>query len=168
MPISQARQNLINQIAKIPYFQDCSEERLLTLVSLGYRRRVEPGEFICLEGDVGNSFSIILAGEVEVILVKQGQVLGKLQIGDFFGEIAVLTGTRRTASVRATCNSQLFVIHRDHLRALLLEHSALAEQIAVTLSERELALVKLGILEKLDDQDAILLVKNRLKTVFGI
>jgi CRP-like cAMP-binding protein len=168
MLISQTRQKLIAQIAKIPYFHDCSEERLLTLVSLGYRRRVESGEFICFEGDVGNSFSIILSGEVEVILVKKQQVLGKLQAGDFFGEIAVLTGTRRTASVRAICNSQLFVIHRDHLRPLLIGHSALAEQIAVKLSERELALVSLGVLEKIDDQNSIMLVKNRIKNVFGI
>jgi CRP-like cAMP-binding protein len=168
MPISQARRNLINQIAKIPYFLDCSEARLLTLVSLGYRRRVEQNEFICYEGDVGNSFSIILTGEVEVILVNKQQVLGKLQAGDFFGEIAVLTGTRRTASVRACCSSQLFVIHRDHLRALLMEHPVLAEQIATKLTERELALINLGVLEKIDDQNSIALVKNRIKTVFGI
>jgi CRP-like cAMP-binding protein len=168
MQTSQARQNLIDQIVKIPYFRDCSEERLLTLVSLGYRRRVEPGEFICFEGDVGNSFSIILSGEVEVILVKKRQILGRLQTGDFFGEIAVLTGTKRTASVRTTCNTQLFVIHRDHLRALLIAHPILAEQIATTLSERELTLIKLGVLEKLDNQSAILLVRSRLKTVFDI
>jgi len=168
MPISQTKRNLMEQIAKIPYFFNCSEARLLTLVCLGYRRQVEVGEFICYEGDVGNSFSIILSGEVEVILVNKQQVLGKLQAGDFFGEIAVLTGTRRTASVRASCNSQLFVIHRDHLRSLLIEHPVLAEQIATKLTERELALINLGVLEKLDDQNSIALVKNRIKTVFGI
>ncbi|MDX1977963.1 MAG: cyclic nucleotide-binding domain-containing protein [Pseudanabaenaceae cyanobacterium bins.68] len=168
MEVSHTRLHLINQIAKIPFFQECSQEKLLALVNLGYRRHAEPGEFICLEGDVGNSFSLILKGRVEVILMAKRQVLGKLSVGDFFGEIALLTGTRRTASVRAIEPSQLFVVHRSHLRALIMEHPILAEQIATKLSERELALIELGVLEKLDGEAAINLVKHRIKTAFGL
>lgn len=168
MKVSNTRLNLINQIAKIPFFQECSQEKLLAIANLGYRRNLEPGEFICLEGDVGNSFSLILKGRVEVVLISKRQVLGNLGVGDFFGEIAVLTGTRRTASVRAIEPTQVFVVHRNHLRALILSHPILAEQIATKLSERELALIELGVLEKLDSESAINLVKHRIKATFEL
>ena len=66
--------------------------------------RYARNELIIREGEAGDSFFIIEQGEVEVFVSSprgKKKSLTILSVGDFFGEIALLTGERRTASVQA-------------------------------------------------------------------
>ena len=73
---------------------------------------IEDGATLLHEGDFGYSIFAILAGTADVY--QDGVVIRTLGPGDVFGEIAVLSGGRRTATVVATSPMQLItVINRD-------------------------------------------------------
>ena len=107
--------------------------RLPVLAGLDGRRRadfiararvsdVESGSTIVAEGDAGDSAFFILAGEVVAGTPVEGgeyRSLSTMGPGDFFGEIAALTGSRRTANVVAASDTELLEVPAASLRALM-------------------------------------------------
>ncbi len=172
VPLSQTKRALIELLRRVPYFSGFTDAELRSLIDQGYRQVMAPKQIICQEDDLGDSFYIVLSGVVEVISARTGMYIATLQEGDFFGEIALLTGTPRTATVRTVVDTKLFVLDREHLQNLLLEHPDLAEQIAETLSERQHMLISLGVIkeeELVNSQETYLsLVRQHLNTVFGL
>jgi MFS family permease len=73
---------------------------------------VEPGEAVIEQGQVGESFYVIVAGEVEV--EENGSSLRVLSDGDSFGEIALLRDVPRTTTVRARTSVALYALDRRH------------------------------------------------------
>ena len=165
--------NLRDLLRKISYFERCTEVELFALIARGYRKHFDIGEVICHEGDPSEEFYIILSGVVEIFSEKNNQAIATLREGEFFGEISLLTGTPRTATVRAlVVNTVLFVVERQQLQKLLSEHKELGEQIAVKLSERQQVLISLGLLNEEELQRsqyaALTWVRDRLNNLFGI
>ena len=165
--------NLHDLLRKISYFERSTEVELFALIARGYRKHFDIGEVICHEGDPSEEFYIILSGAVEVFSEKNNQAIATLREGEFFGEISLLTGTPRTATVRALIvNTVLFVVERQQLQKLLTEHKELGEQIAVKLSERQQVLISLGLLNEEELQRsqyaALAWVRDRLNNLFGI
>src|SRR5436305_4671502 len=81
----------------------------------------EPGDYIFRQGDVGDQFYVIVSGEVEVIReMPDGQVTRQARLGkgEYFGEVALLTGRRRNASVRALSPVSLMCLGRDEFNNL--------------------------------------------------
>jgi len=80
-------------------------------------RRVTEGDFVCREGDPGDSIYFISSGEVEVLKYtrkKQGDIfLTKLREGDFFGEFGFFSDHKRHASVRALTDLEVLEISKD-------------------------------------------------------
>ena len=146
---------------------------LFALIARGYRKYFDIGEIICHENDPSEEFYIILSGIVEIFSEKNNQSIATLGEGEFFGEISLLTGTPRTATVKAIAvDTVLFVVERQQLKKLLSEHKELGEQIAVKLSERQQVLITLGLLneEELQKSQSVALtwVRDRLNNLFGI
>jgi small-conductance mechanosensitive channel/CRP-like cAMP-binding protein len=165
--------NLHGLLRKISYFERCTEVELFALIARGYRQHFDIGQIICQENEPSEEFYIILSGAVEVFSERNNQTIATLGEGEFFGEIALLTGTPRTASVKAlTADTVLFVVERQQLQKLLNEHKALGEQIALKLSERQQVLISLGLLNEEELQRshyaALTWVRDRLNNLFGI
>jgi small-conductance mechanosensitive channel len=102
------------------------------------------GERIIQEGDDGDSFCIIDRGEVEVRKGLGGaeRPLARLEEGQFFGEMALLTGQRRAATVVATTDVDLFSIDKRGFHDVLVAHPAIATDISAILAERREALTQ--------------------------
>ncbi|NMF59313.1 cyclic nucleotide-binding domain-containing protein [Pseudanabaena yagii] len=165
--------NLRDLLRKISYFERCTEVELFALIARGYRKHFDICEVICQENEPSEEFYIILSGAVEVFSERNNQAIATLREGEFFGEISLLIGTPRTATVRAlTADTVLFVVERQQLQKLLSEHKELGEQIAVKLSERQQVLVSLGLLNEEELQRsqyaALSWVRDRLNAIFGI
>ena len=165
--------SLRDLLRKISYFERCTEVELFALIARGYRKHLDISEIICHENDPSEEFYIILSGVVEVFSEKNNQVIATLSEGEFFGEISLLIGTPRTATVRAlTIDTVLFVVERQQLQKLLSEHKELGEQIALKLSERQQVLISLGLLNEEELQRsqyaALSWVRDRLNNIFGI
>jgi len=165
IPLTRTKRELLVALNKIPYFEGLTAEEFLYLVNQGYPQTVPALEYVCREGDTANSFYIILTGKIEVISLRKKQHIAVLNAGDFFGEIALFTGTTRIATCRTLVQSKLFVIHRDHLKYILTIHREIAEKIALKLLERQNTLMDLGIISESDTEIALDLIRKRLQTL---
>jgi CPA2 family monovalent cation:H+ antiporter-2 len=85
-------------MSKFPVFGDLDPDQRAELLSLFKPRSAAPGERMIRAGDIGNEMFFISSGAVEVAVADKKIHLGP---GDFFGEMALLTGERRTADVTA-------------------------------------------------------------------
>lgn len=169
-PAPKAPNNLTlrDMLRRISYFEQCSDEELLQLIEYGYRQLFPPKQIVCEEGTPGESFYIILNGSVEIFSKRVEQYIATLNEGEFFGEMSLLLGIPRSATVRTLEDTVLFVIERNDLQKLLEDHSGLADQIASKLMERQQTLREMGLLSELSEETPLIRIRKRLQTLFGI
>ncbi|MCC6215712.1 MAG: mechanosensitive ion channel family protein [Polyangiaceae bacterium] len=105
-------------------------------------RLYSPGEAIVRQGEESDELFIILAGEATVtVTTSTGDVeLARLGAGKFFGEMALVTGEARAATVSARTECELLVIDHDAFDAVLQARPELVERLSLVLAERQLEL----------------------------
>jgi small-conductance mechanosensitive channel/CRP-like cAMP-binding protein len=138
-------------IGKVDFLSPLSLEERRKLVETVGVKDYAAGELPVRQGDAGDSFYIIKKGVVEVIVEKaQGDnvVVATLGPGNFFGEMSLLTGAVRTASIRVKEDAEFVVIDRESFRSTLVHNPSIAESLSRILSERQAALAAQR--EKLD------------------
>ena len=122
----------------IPLFSDLTTAEFVDVALLLMRRVAKAGEVIVNEGDPGESMFIISTGEVRATVNKDGQQLpvATLRDGDFFGEMAALSGEPRTATVTAVKNTEILELSREHLREICGRHPHVEAKIRLSYDER--------------------------------
>lgn len=161
---------------QVTYFQNLNDLELRQMIEIGYRKRLSPSQVLFREGDPGDAFYIILSGSVEVYVEKLDKHLTTLGTGKFFGELSLMLGIPRTATIRATEDTLLFAINNRAFEKLLREHPELAEAIIQELAEhreelaeRQKQLREMGLVDDdEDDKNPVIWVRKRLKNLFGI
>lgn len=106
-------------LGSIPLLSSLGPEELQQLIERVNLREVDKGDFIVREGARGGSLFIVVSGWVEVVVGKPARRLAELGEGSFFGELALLTDSPRSATVRATAPTQLLEISRALVRDLV-------------------------------------------------
>ncbi|HWP44153.1 MAG TPA: mechanosensitive ion channel family protein [Blastocatellia bacterium] len=104
-----------------------------------------PGETILRRGDPGSSMFVISRGKAEVqVLSNNGDLkaVATLGAGDFFGEMALFTGERRTADVCAVEEVELLEIRKACIEKLLNQNEKLAESFSQKIAERQAGLAE--------------------------
>jgi len=96
------------------------------------------GEAIIHQGDQGDSMFFIREGHVRVLLEGRGEQheVNKLGPGDYFGEMALLTGEPRTATIVADCDVGAYVLSKEPFRRVLERDPNIAEEISHTIANR--------------------------------
>jgi len=126
-------------LRKVPLFAQLLPEDLSTLARASHEAEFQPGADLCVEGEPGNEIFILIAGDVEVLArdAKSEKLLGREQAGGFIGELAVLDGAPRSASVRAG-KSGTHVLRLDGgaFRRAVDEESSIATHIIRLLASR--------------------------------
>jgi CRP-like cAMP-binding protein len=121
----------------IPLFAGLTIDQRESVASACDQLEVEEGTVLVREGDFGHAVFAIQSGTADV--VHEGAVINTLGPGDFFGEIAVMSGGRRSASVVATTRLTLVTIFNREIWRLEREApevtSILRETISVRASE---------------------------------
>jgi CRP-like cAMP-binding protein len=108
-----------------PLLSELDSDLVRLLIDVGKLVHRGEEEIVFRQGDAGSSLYLILAGEVAVIWEGSGKVRGetkelaRLRPGAFFGEMALLTNTSRSATVLATKSSDFLEISRRSVRALI-------------------------------------------------
>ncbi|MFL6540411.1 MAG: ATP-binding cassette domain-containing protein [Chthoniobacterales bacterium] len=118
-------------LRKVPLFAD---QPPAMLAEFAERMKIEsfaPGEAIIRQGEVGDKFYIIDSGEVEV---SDAHVA--LKEGDFFGEVALLTGAPRNATVIAREKVEVLTLAKEHFDEALKRSKTLDEQLRLALYRR--------------------------------
>lgn len=118
-----------DELPRIPLFSDLPQEAFIALFERSPLRRLGMGERIITQGSVGDAFYVICEGAVRVVREEDGQEreLARLAHGSFFGEMALLSGAPRTASVESVEeDTQLLEISAPVLSELSREHPQIA------------------------------------------
>ena len=121
-------------LGRCPFFAGLSRSELLEVAKVTEDMEVDEGRVLTREGESGREFFVIVDGEVSV--TKDGAQIRTLGSGDFFGEIALLEDTPRTATVTATTPLRFFVLTRQSFRSLLAHQPDIEEKVTQALQER--------------------------------
>jgi potassium-dependent mechanosensitive channel len=156
-------------LRKVSYFQQCNDVELRQVIEKGYRKKLPGNEIICRENDPGDSFYIILLGAVDVFIESIEEHIAVRRAGEFIGEMSLLMGTPRTATLRTLEETILFVVDRGNLQSLLTQHQGLADKIAQELSQRQEALKSLGIGVNVmtKEETPFEQIRKRIRSIFG-
>jgi CRP-like cAMP-binding protein len=108
-------------LAQVPLFAGLAPRYVRRLADLTEEQRYMAGAQIVREGDIGDTFYVILQGEAKV-LSGSGRVVNRMRPGEFFGEISLLDGGPRTATVVAETPMVMLALERKaFLRSVELE-----------------------------------------------
>ncbi len=111
----------------IPLFSSLSEKALETVSVFATETSVSAGKRLVHEGDYSYDLIVIESGTADVI--KDGEVVASLGPGDVFGEIGMLTGSKRTADVVATSSMRLITLSKWDLKRISGEISGQLEEL---------------------------------------
>jgi len=116
-------------LAEIAIFSELSKRELKAVSRLMTELTIKEGATLTRQGEPGQEFMIISSGTAMVEI--DGQTVAHLAAGDFLGELAVISGTPRTATVTATSPMIIEILNRREFMALLDESATLGRKILV-------------------------------------
>lgn len=122
------------ELAAVPLFASLSEPDLAEVACWFDAKDVSESSRLVGEGASGYDFFVLASGGAAVTV--NGEEVGSLRPGDFFGEIAILRDGRRSATVTTTAPSRLLVMFGTDFRRLQQEYPEIASQIEATMGER--------------------------------
>jgi len=136
--VREAENRIFEQLREVPLFDPLSDEETRSLASRARMERYFTAEVVMHQGDAGDSLYIVDEGSVSVVVSHDGrsEKLAELGPSAIIGEMALMTGAERTATVTASRPTQFVVIDREAFRKTLLQNPHIAEQISEMLSTR--------------------------------
>ena len=131
------------KLQEVPLFVPLGEEELAKLAKASTTRVFAPGEAIVRRGQEGNSMFVIVRGGVKVQIPENDyqKTINHLRANDFFGEMSLLTGQPRTATVIAEEETEVIQIKKTALRPLFEANPNLMKAICDIIEERRALLV---------------------------
>ncbi|MGH7400157.1 MAG: Crp/Fnr family transcriptional regulator [Candidatus Rokuibacteriota bacterium] len=124
----------IERLKEVPLFEGCSQRQLRSVAKIARVFDVAAGTVLTRAGEPGDEFFLLVDGTARVEVSAEKRVL--LRPGEFFGEMSLLDGGPRSATVVADTPVRLLVISRRHFSALLKEVPGLTQALLTTLSRR--------------------------------
>jgi CRP-like cAMP-binding protein len=121
-------------LGQVPMFQACSEEELNAVAYLATPKALDAGTEIVREGDTGNDFFVLMMGTATV--ARHGHEVGKLEPGNFFGELALFDPAPRNATITADVPVTMAVMERDRFQAVLDSVPALRDALLKGMARR--------------------------------
>jgi CRP/FNR family cyclic AMP-dependent transcriptional regulator len=132
-------QVVVELLRRVPLFSELSTAELERVAQVGIPRSFPRETRIFHEGDPGDACYIVREGSCRVTREHpdgRAITLATLGPGAIFGELAMLDGERRSASVEATENTELVALPASDVRNLIREHPEMAEKLVVALTRR--------------------------------
>jgi CRP-like cAMP-binding protein len=124
----------VELLQRVPLFERCSKKELHEIAGLADELDVPSGRTLTTEGRTGYEFVVIVDGSASV--KRKGRAINTLRSGDFLGEIALVTGTPRTATVATTSDSRVLVLTARDFRRLLRDTPAIQMKVLEALAAR--------------------------------
>jgi small-conductance mechanosensitive channel/CRP-like cAMP-binding protein len=157
----------VKALQDVELFHTLDQDELRMLAE---RLRFAPfvhGEAMTRQGAIAHSLYVITRGSGEVVITEDGlrRTVATLRCGDFFGEIALLTGERRTATVIALENTDCYRLDSEGVNELLHSRPEIAEHISLVLARRKVELN--AVRENLDADARAKMMANAQKDFFA-
>jgi CRP-like cAMP-binding protein len=124
----------LDRLRALRLFAGCSDKDLARVDRLTCAKDVDAGTVLCRQGAVGRQTFVIVSGQAEVAI--DGAVIATLGPSSFFGELSVLDGDPRVATVTAITPMTLLVLSPRELQQLLADLPSVARRVLVTVGGR--------------------------------
>ena len=125
------------KLKAVPLFAHCTPKELAFIATQVEDMEFPAGKVLCREGQSGGDFFVLTSGAADV--TRGTKKITKMAPGDFFGEIALVDGGKRTATVTTTAPSRCLVLGPRQFQNVLHQDTDIAHSImkALTLRVRE-------------------------------
>jgi CRP-like cAMP-binding protein len=124
----------VELLKRVPLFAGCSKSELRELAKTADELDIREGTVLTREGRTGKEFFVLVDGTAQV--TKSGKKVADLKGGDWFGEIALLTDSPRTATVTATSPVDVLVITDRRFRTVVETMPSIALKVLSCVGER--------------------------------
>jgi CRP-like cAMP-binding protein len=121
-------------LKRVPLFAQCSKRELETIGGIADEIDLNEGRELTREGAPGREFFVLIEGQADVL--KDGRKINTLGAGDFFGEIALVHQSPRTATVKAASPVRALVVTERNFRRLLEQNPEVQRKVLLALAER--------------------------------
>jgi CRP-like cAMP-binding protein len=124
----------IETLQRVALFEDLDEAELRELAAAMHELTYAPGAPVTIEGAAGDAFFVVESGTAEVVV--DGEVRGAIGPGGHFGEIALLQGADRTATVRAATELRCLALSPADFRDVVEGNPTIAWKVLQSMAER--------------------------------
>jgi CRP-like cAMP-binding protein len=124
----------IERLKAVPLFAHCNAKQMEFIATQVEDMDFSAGRVLCSEGQSGGDFFMLLTGAADV--TRKGKPIGKMLPGDFFGEIAVVDGGPRTATVTTTEPSRCLVLGPRQFQNVVHQNVDIAHSVMKALTVR--------------------------------
>jgi CRP/FNR family cyclic AMP-dependent transcriptional regulator len=124
----------VDVLKKVPLFSGLDDRELEQIAGSMRERKFSAGDTVTQEGAGGAGFFVVESGEAEVTV--DGEARGTIGAGDYFGEIALLTGSDRTATITAKTDMQCWGMTPWDFRPLVESNSAIAWKLLTAMADK--------------------------------
>ena len=124
----------IELIKRVPLFGGLSKRELDEVAAIADELALDAGSELTHEGAAGHEFLVLVEGTADVR--RKGRKVNTLRSGDFLGEIALITGVPRTATVTTTAPARMLVITARDFRSLLRRTPSIQLKVLEALASR--------------------------------
>ena len=121
-------------ISGVPLFAQCSKGELQDIAAIADEIDIAEGKELTTEGSPGREFFVIIEGTASV--AQDGDQINELGPGDFFGEVALVKDTPRTATVTATSPVRTLVVTRQNFKRLIEQQPDIERTVLKALVDR--------------------------------
>ncbi|HET6868623.1 MAG TPA: Crp/Fnr family transcriptional regulator [Solirubrobacteraceae bacterium] len=137
--MTPSSEDTIALLSRVPVFSTLSGEDLVHVAQVAMTRQFEAGAVVFREGDEGSTCYIVRTGRARAIREHpdgRSITLAHFDPGDIFGEMAMLDGERRSATVEATEDTEAIAILSADMHRLLREHPDISVKLIAALGQR--------------------------------
>ncbi len=126
-------------LKQVPLFHTLGKESIDFIIQRLKFKTFDANETVCKIGDPGDEMYIIISGQVKICIYTedgQEQIVATLGPGDYFGEMSLMTGEPRSASVITTEDSEMFSLHKNDFDVILEKFPSISISIGKIMSQR--------------------------------
>jgi CheY-like chemotaxis protein len=126
-------------LKKVPFFRSLGKDGIGFIVERLKFKPIDSNEVICKAGDPGDKMFIIINGKVKVVVTSEEgeeKVIANLGSGDYFGEMSLLTGEPRSASVITTQPSEMFILNKSDFDLIVERFPSITLSMGKIMSQR--------------------------------
>lgn len=124
----------VDVLRHVPLFSGMTDRSIESIATLAAPAAYDVGDTLIQQGDPGESFIVLTTGAADV--TRDGQTIRALQAGDFIGEISLIDGGPRTATVTATAPVEALVIDRSGFDRLMSDYPVVRYDLVTAMAQR--------------------------------
>jgi branched-chain amino acid transport system substrate-binding protein len=151
------KEDRMELLSNIALFKDFSDELLEAITNSFHLKELTPEEVLMNQGDDGESLFVLVEGLLEVSIQIEGEKkhLTFLRPGSFLGEMALLTGEKRSADVTSSTESLVGELTKDSIMSLATENPEVLKKMTAVVAKRRLANKKIAAASGKDHDEAV-------------